>query len=194
MIYPVTKIFGPTLQGEGYWSGYPAMFIRLAGCSVRNCFIRKECDEAPWKATEYLSESNIAQRVQEYSRIVITGGEPTDHDLEPLIRALSTSALHLETSGKRAVPKGFTWVTVSPKSPNYIQRYGDELKLVVRPGWGWAEIESLAEGNFTHRFLQPMTDPNTGKAMNLAEVIDLLVSTDGNWALSTQAHKIWGMP
>lgn len=44
-------------------NGYPMTFIRLTGCSVKECHIRTECDEAPWKMRERLSvEQTIAQQ------------------------------------------------------------------------------------------------------------------------------------
>lgn len=198
MKYPVTSIF-KTLQGEGHFVGYPAVFIRLAGCSVTNCSIRKECDEAPWKATETLDLQDVVSRVRVFGRgiVVITGGEPTDHDLVPLVDRFHEYGMrvHLETSGERSIEGApFDWVTVSPKTPAYQQRTGHTLKVVVRPGWGWDEIAQLDVGtSFFHRYLQPMAGP---EGTNLPEVISLLLqdrNIGGRWALSTQAHKTWGM-
>ncbi|MBP8772950.1 MAG: 7-carboxy-7-deazaguanine synthase QueE, partial [Aeromonadaceae bacterium] len=33
MIYPINEIF-QSIQGEGYFTGQPAIFIRLQGCDV----------------------------------------------------------------------------------------------------------------------------------------------------------------
>ena len=33
MIFPIAEVFH-SIQGEGYWTGTPMMFVRLAGCSV----------------------------------------------------------------------------------------------------------------------------------------------------------------
>lgn len=202
--YPVSAIFGPTLQGEGHFVGYPCTFIRLAGCSVKECTIRAECDEAPWKSTERLETVALVDRVAELSSggiVVITGGEPTDYDLIPLISLLRIRGyrIHLETSGIRGVA-GYPleWLTVSPKSFDYVQRTGHTLKVVVRPEWGWAAIRRLNMGtSFFHRYLQPLTDPTTGLAINLKQVKEMLMSPEncesGEWALSFQAHRAWGI-
>lgn len=202
MKYPIASIFR-SLQGEGHFVGYPVTFVRLAGCSVLGCSIRKECDEAPWKMTETLSVDDILLRVRQGSPdgiVVITGGEPTDHDLIPLIDAIKSTrslTVHVETSGARpVVGLPVEWLTVSPKTADYAQRTGHALKLVVRPGWTWREINHFDEGTaFFHRYLQPLTLPDG--TTNTREVIDLLLAwdnKDGRWALSSQAHKTWGMP
>jgi 7-carboxy-7-deazaguanine synthase len=198
--YPITSIFR-SFQGEGHFVGYPMTFVRLAGCSVLDCSIRSVCDEAPWKATETLNEGEILHRVRQHSPagiVCITGGEPTDHDLIPLVATLTTDFnVHLETSGKRSVAGiPFEWITVSPKARDYVQRSGHTLKLVVHPGWTWEDIQAMDAGTtFLHRYLQPLTAPDG--STNLAQVIEFLSAWDnykGHWALSTQAHKTWGMP
>lgn len=203
MTYPVTEIF-ESLQGEGHFVGYRTTFVRLAGCSVQNCHIRKDCDEAPWRTNEDLSEEQIVRRVlaSRPSIVCVTGGEPTDHDLLPLLSLLRDVGcrVHLETSGSRSVA-GYPleWLTVSPKTTDYVQRTGHALKVVVRPGWSerdaWEFIEAVDDGSsFFHRYLQPLTVDGRS---NVAAVISLLMgdrNLDGRWALSTQAHKQWGLP
>ncbi len=202
MTYPVTSIFR-SIQGEGHFVGSPMTFVRLAGCSVVKCSIRKECDEAPWKATERLTAHQIIDRCRALSPdgiACITGGEPTDHDLVPLISVLRDAGyrIHVETSGVRAfVGAPIEWLTVSPKTPDYVHREGNTLKVVVRPGMKWADIVALDEGTtFFHRYLQPLTMSDGGT--NLREVIRLLFDNNfggtGHWSLSVQAHKLWGLP
>lgn len=201
MKYPVSAVF-KSFQGEGHFVGYPAAFVRLAGCSVVNCSIRSECDEAPWKATEFLDAAVLAKRAADLSPggiCVITGGEPTDHDLRPLISLLQSYMMrvHLETSGVRST-EGWPldWLTVSPKAPNYVQRSGDTLKIVVRPEWTFDNILELArDTTFFHRYLQPMTAPDG--STNLQQVMEMLRSSSNpgaRWALSEQRHKMWGVP
>ena len=223
MKYPVTDIFY-SLQGEGHFVGYPMAFVRLAGCSVTECHIRKECDEAPWKSREQLDADGIVVRVRDVvtearmrspvvrtagdqhaggSLIVcITGGEPTDHDLTPLLSALRDAGhrLHLETSGVRpltGIP--FEWITVSPKTKDYVQRSGHTLKVVVRPEWSeleaWREVEQYDQGTeFFHRYLQPTT--LLGRPANAEAVTRMLLGgwNAGRWALSIQAHRHWNLP
>lgn len=200
MRYPVTAIF-KSLQGEGHFVGYPAVFIRLSGCSVTGCAIRKECDEAPWKAKGWMEATDVARTAWEQHPggiAVITGGEPTDHDLVPVVDLLKSYGMrvHLETSGVRKVEGiPIEWITVSPKTPDFEQRTGHTMKVVVRPEWGWDEVLALDVGTtFFHRYLQPMTSPDGTN--NLHQVIGMLTSgrnPGGRWALSTQAHRGWGV-
>jgi organic radical activating enzyme len=201
MKYPITSIFR-SLQGEGHFYGYPTTFIRFAGCSVLNCAIRAECDEAPWKAAATMDAREIVQAVRRESPagiVCLTGGEPSDHNLIPIVDALRSAgfSIHIETSGARSLEgMPFEWKTVSPKTPDFVERTGNVLKLVVRPGMTWHQIWDLCEGTaFFHRYLQPLTFPDG--STNLDEVRRLLLSWDnykGQWALSTQQHKTWGLP
>jgi organic radical activating enzyme len=206
--YPVSDIF-LSLQGEGHFVGYPTAFVRLAGCSVIDCHIRAECDEAPWKMREKLGTVEIVDRVRQLQKrgiVCITGGEPTDHDLVPLIGSLVDAGMrvHLETSGVRSVA-GYPleWLTVSPKTignarGRFVQRTGHTLKLVVRPEWAsdaWSVVHAIDEGtSFFHRYLQPLTV--NGRPVNLPQVTEMLLSDSngGRWALSTQAHRFWNLP
>jgi len=198
--YPVSAVY-KTLQGEGHFVGYPVALVRLAGCSVTDCSIRAECDEAPWKATEWVDASELARRCWNMNAggiALLTGGEPTDHDLVPLISLLRAYLMrvHLETSGVRSC-EGFPleWLTVSPKRADYVQRAGHTLKVVVRPEWGWAEVlEMDKDTTFFHRYLQPMALPDG--TTNLKQVAEMVMSGSnpgGRWALSTQAHKGWNL-
>jgi 7-carboxy-7-deazaguanine synthase len=194
--YPVTSIFR-SIQGEGHFVGYPMTFVRLAGCSVRDCSIRAECDEAPWKATEMLTAAEIQSRCREMAAcgiVCITGGEPTDHDLIPLVDSLTRIKLriHLETSGIRElVGLPIEWITVSPKTGYYHQRTGHTLKIVVRESTDWPDVEAIDTGtSFFHRYLQPLAD-SPGALRKAIQLVSQ--SLDARWALSTQAHKTWGL-
>jgi 7-carboxy-7-deazaguanine synthase len=197
--YPITRIFR-SLQGEGHFVGYPMTFIRLAGCSVIECSIRGECDEYPWKSSGSMALADILAAVYRLAPagiVCLTGGEPTDHDLVPLVAELRDAgyAVHIETSGERSIAGiPFDWITVSPKSLDYKQRIGHTLKLVVRPEWEWPQVVAFDNGTqFFHRYLQPLT---VGSAvLNLKHVTDMLLEFGGDrWALSTQAHKVWSLP
>lgn len=203
MLYPVTEIFR-SLQGEGHFVGYPMTFVRLAGCSVVDCAIRDRCDEAPWKAKNKLRALDIAYACQGRAQsgiVCLTGGEPTDHDLLPLVVQLREFGyrVHIETSGVRSIEGiPFDWITVSPKTQGYKQRQGHTLKLVVLPEWGdvaraWDFVKSH-DGEYFHRYLQPLT--HADGSSNLAHVVEMLQHSHnggGRWALSTQAHKGWGL-
>lgn len=82
-----------TIQGEGVDMGLPAFFIRLQGCNV-HCFF---CDEKEtWVKRDNnsieIEPEEIIEELESINpllkRVVITGGEPTEQQLEPLIALL----------------------------------------------------------------------------------------------------------
>ncbi len=141
MKLPVNETFY-SWQGEGCHMGRPAYFIRLQGCPVHCPW----CDSAgTWKPGEIPASiprsdpETLANQAaaSPCAFVVITGGEPTIHDLAPLTAALRARNLpaHLETCGAFPLRGDFSWVTVSPKwakppLPETLAR-ADELKLIV---------------------------------------------------------------
>jgi 7-carboxy-7-deazaguanine synthase len=102
----VTEIFD-SLQGEGYWTGVPMTFVRLAGCNasvlgldcVRWCDTPDSWDPA---AGEELEIDEIVGRVR-LPRLCLTGGEPLlqVEGVAVLIAAAHRRGIpvHLETNG-----------------------------------------------------------------------------------------------
>ena len=77
-----------TIQGEGFYAGHAAYFIRLAGCDVGCVW----CDvKESWTVEErqlVLIEDLINEILKYPARlIVITGGEPLMYDLNFLTKA-----------------------------------------------------------------------------------------------------------
>ena len=71
-----------SLQGEGKYTGYPSLFIRVSGCNLRCCFQDSICDTAyssfhPEKG--HFTKDDVVELLAKYPMledIVITGGEP----------------------------------------------------------------------------------------------------------------------
>ncbi|MCA7000135.1 7-carboxy-7-deazaguanine synthase QueE [Dickeya solani] len=138
MLYPINEMF-QTLQGEGFFTGVPAVFIRLQGCPVGCswCDTKHTWEKLPERQislaevlvkrgeSDAWSGSSAEELLQQmtlqgYSarHIVITGGEPCIHDLTPLTQALEQQGFstQIETSGTHEVRcSPNCWVTVSPK-------------------------------------------------------------------------------
>lgn len=138
MQYPINEMF-QTLQGEGFYTGVPAIFIRLQGCPVGCSW----CDtKHTWEKladretalgdilvktveTDAWGHADAALLIETIQRqgwtarhVVITGGEPSIYDLRPLTTALEAQGFQcqIETSGTHEVHcSEKTWVTVSPK-------------------------------------------------------------------------------
>ncbi|MGE9296349.1 MAG: 7-carboxy-7-deazaguanine synthase QueE, partial [Puniceicoccales bacterium] len=119
--YPIVEYFA-SFQGEGLHGGRSAFFIRTYGCPVKCPW----CDSAntwhPDHRPEHIERFTVAQLTELAATarpdfVVITGGEPTVHDLRPLTDSLHAAGLrvHLETSGAFPLKGDFDWVTVSPK-------------------------------------------------------------------------------
>ena len=143
----VHSIF-PTIQGEGPWSGFPAVFIRLSGCNLRCHF----CD-TEFESGTIMSNSDILKQVYAAydtfgatlgvtRRIVLTGGEPARQDCTDLIKLLSYNhfAVQVETAGTYFP----TWLratktVISPKTRNVHKGFYDNVrfsdwKYVLRAG------------------------------------------------------------
>lgn len=120
-----------TLQGEGMYSGLPAVFVRLAGCNLQ-C---PGCDTLYTEGRMTVPLGGLVQRVhaltptraeQHYQRpalVVITGGEPFRQNISPLCAALLDFGymVQVETNGTfpplAGFPKpGHVKVVCSPKS------------------------------------------------------------------------------
>lgn len=182
------------VQGEGHLTGKLMIFVRLAGCSV-GC---PECD-TDYRADRRLTVQQIVSEVEALglpgvSDIWITGGEPANHDLLPLIRALRGAGIAVATSGAKELALG-VWLSVSPHSPDtWKQRVGAELKLVS--GLNGVRLKDfepiLAERTtqFGHKFVQPLWDAriDAPDRRSLEECL-VWLETHPGWRMSFQGHK-----
>lgn len=215
MTYSVKELFY-TLQGEGAWSGRPAVFCRFAGCNLwsgqeadRATALCRFCDTAfvgvdgPGGGkftTANALTSAIAARwpasALPHARpfVVCTGGEPLLQVDEELIVALHDRgfAVAVETNGTLSPPPGLDWICVSPKAnaPLRITR-GDELKLVYPQVEPEAQPERFVDLAFRHFFLQPLDGPDL-ESHTQATIAYCLAHPQ--WCLSLQIHKLLGIP
>ncbi|HAU4898582.1 TPA: 7-carboxy-7-deazaguanine synthase QueE [Aeromonas hydrophila] len=138
MHYPINEIF-QTIQGEGVFTGLPAIFVRLQGCPVgcpwcdtRHTWVVDPAREVGVQAvldcsneSDGWSKMSTAQILASFQQlgyqarhVVITGGEPCLYDLQDLSAALIEAGyqVQIETSGTSEIQTHEqTWVTVSPK-------------------------------------------------------------------------------
>ena len=189
----------------------PPFFCRFAGCNLwsgreqdRATAVCRFCDTdfvgtdgtlgGKFKNADALADQIQAQwpagdRTHRF--VVMTGGEPLLQVDGALIAALHARGFQIavETNGTMAAPPGIDWICVSPKAgAPWIQRAGHELKLVwPQPAFDLAELEAAA---FTHRYLQPMDNPE--RQRNTEACIQLCLERPA-WRLSLQTHKITGI-
>lgn len=178
--YLVKEIFY-SLQGEGFWTGLPASFVRFAGCNLKCEF----CD-TDWTRGERLSALDIYASIKENRsmHVILTGGEPTlqiDHELIYLLKRMGYY-IHIETNGTCDKPllHALDWVTVSPKlNSDWIVKKGDELKVV----YVGQDLDQYDGCSFTHRYLQPCSMKNTEEVISICK-------SDPIWRLSVQTQKL----
>lgn len=195
----VNEIFY-SLQGEGHYTGTPAVFVRFAGCNLRCWF----CDTDFEKGVE-MNEDEIVEAVLQYPTryVVITGGEPTLQITASLCDKLHAHGLYLmmETNGTRPLPEGcqIDWITCSPKLIDVEDgkrkittirlRHIDELKVVFEDS-STQDMALYEQIPATEYRLQPCDtqDPLCNQAI-LNKTIKYILQHP-KWKLSLQTHKI----
>ena len=210
MKYSVKEIYY-TLQGEGYHTGRPAVFIRFSGCNLwtghekdRSRAICNWCDTdfvgtngingGKFSAEEITNIINSLWKgnVQTEPYVICTGGEPLLQMDESLIKAIHKAGFEigLETNGTMIPPDGIDWICVSPKAnADLVLKNGNELKIVYpQCGMNPRMHEKL---KFDHFYIQPMDGIDQKNNIKRSEKF---VLDHPKWKLSLQTHKILGIP
>lgn len=220
-MYKVNEIF-ETIQGEGNFTGTPAIFLRLQGCPVGCSWCdtkhtweipadlqipladttRKKADSEHWAATDAATILALfAERGYRARHVVITGGEPCMYDLNPLCEALHQQGFssQIETSGTFEIKApNSTWVTVSPKV-NMRGGYPVLRSCLVRAD----EIKHpVAMEKHVEELKELLAGINLqGKYIYLQPISQKAKATKlaieacmaNNWRLSVQVHKYLGI-
>ena len=203
---PVVETFH-SLQGEGIHVGRSAFFIRLGGCSVGCSWCDTKHswpqDMHPRQSLRELAELSAQAAADGAAFVVITGGEPLEHDLTGLCVALEPVGLplHLETRGVGALSGRFSWITLSPKPhrPPTAEALAacQELKVVVHHKADLAFAEAMATAALQGRaadapgpalLLQAGWDSAEGQELAIS-----YVRRHPAWRLSLQSHKWLGV-
>lgn len=188
-----------TIQGEGYYQGHAAYFVRLGGCDVGCVW----CDvKESW---DVLAHPQIS--IQEISSIVkhsgtpvavITGGEPAMHDLTQLTAEIKSKGIrtHIETSGVYPLTGAWDWICFSPKKfkaphPSIFQQ-AHELKVIVynKSDFAWAEEFEKQVREGCRLYLQP----EWSKEKEMLPLIIDYVKSHPQWEVSLQIHKYMNIP
>ena len=188
-----------TIQGEGYFQGYAAYFVRLGGCDVGCVW----CDvKESWDASAHplihVDEIVTKAKASGTEIVVVTGGEPAMYNLGKLTYALHQAGLktNIETSGAYPLTGQWDWVCLSPKkfkSPDpSVYSLADELKVIVynRSDFDWAQEHAALVRGGCELFLQP--EWSREKEM-LPLIIDYVKSFP-RWKVSLQIHKYMNIP
>ncbi len=188
-----------TLQGEGFYTGHPAYFIRLAGCDVGCVW----CDvKASWTVEEkqlMLINDLVEEALKFPARlIVITGGEPLMYDLNSLTEAFKAKGfqINIETSGAYPISGSLDWVCVSPKKFKPVLKdvliHADELKCIIynKRDFEFAELNSELVGSDCKLYLQV----EWSKQQELLPLVIEYVKQHPAWKISIQTHKYLQIP
>ncbi|MBV9439327.1 MAG: 7-carboxy-7-deazaguanine synthase QueE [Candidatus Eremiobacteraeota bacterium] len=181
-----------SLQGEGTWTGTPAVFVRLAGCNLSCTF----CD-TDYALKFFAGVDDVVARVRDEGggcrMTIVTGGEPlAQRETLALIDALRADGrrVHVESNG--TIPTELpadVWLTVSPKerlAPEMARR-ANEAKLIVdgRVPDEWVRCFPPR----TPIFLQP----EGNRPANVALAVEAALREPERYRLSLQTHKLIGV-
>jgi organic radical activating enzyme len=188
-----------TLQGEGYHGGRAAYFVRLAGCDVGCVW----CDvKESWTIhqDQYLTIQQIISAIGQTPTdfVVITGGEPTMHNLSELTQALHAAGyeIALETAGVNSLKGQIDWYCFSPKKfkQPLEEAYllANELKVVIAhpSDFEWAETHAQKVGPNCKLYLQTEWE----KQDRFLPLIIDYIKRNKKWKISLQSHKYMQIP
>lgn len=182
-----------SVQGEGAYTGTPAVFVRLAGCNLSCDF----CD-TDYSLKFFAPVEDVVARVREAGgdcpMVILTGGEPlAQRETLALIDALRRDGrrVHIESNGTiyTELPQD-VWLCVSPKErvdQRMIDR-ADELKLIVDKR---VPEEWLDRANDRQVLL---LQPEGNKPKNVALALEYVKAHPQRLRLSLQTHKLIGVP
>ena len=196
-MHKINEIFY-SLQGEGFHSGTPAVFVRFSGCNLRCAF----CDTQHQQGT-MMSLQEIVDEVNKYPLaplVVLTGGEPSlfiDEVFVAELKQKTGKTIAIETNGTRPLPTNLDWVTLSPKTgfdgggvEPCVLTACDELKVIY-----FGQDLTQYDGVETkHRFLQPCFVEDLEQRKANMQACVKAVKSHPNWRLSLQIHRVLSIP
>lgn len=145
-----------SLQGEGYHTGTPAVFVRFSGCNLKCSF----CDTQHEEGT-LMTDDEIIAEVSKYpaATVILTGGEPSLWIDDALVDRLHEAGKYvcIETNGTRPLPASIDWVTCSPKQGARLAiTRMDEVKVVYE-GQDISIYERLSAEHFSSSLVLVIT-------------------------------------
>lgn len=195
----IKSIFA-TLQGEGPYAGWPAVFVRLGGCNLACDFCDTDFEDFTQMSVEEIVEQVLGFRFQ---LVVVSGGEPLRQNIAPLCEALLARGckIQIETNGTlyRELPAGVD-IICSPKNTNgsYAPIRADLAPritafkfLISASDMRYHVVPYIA--TTAPIYVQPMDEYDAEKnAANLKRATELALAK--GYRLSLQLHKIVGIP
>lgn len=200
MLLKISEIF-ESLQGEGRYTGYPVLFIRLFGCNLNCSFCDTKFEE--YKEYEMREVINIVVKYYHKSLIyeldpiiVITGGEPCIQMgkicfLIDYFKARKSQynrlKFHIETNGtylNKYLLK-FDYICISPKSLSVAKRCDKFRKIYNKEK---IDIKIVTDGEKIYEefefatMLMPLTTFDTRKDLEIKKRV---------WEICRKIKKIY---
>ena len=182
-----------SIQGEGTWTGTPAVFVRLAGCNLSCDF----CD-TDYSLKRLMSVDQIVGAVRAAApscpMVILTGGEPlAQKESLALVEALRADGrrVHVESNG--TIPTELpadVWLCVSPKErvdPAMAAR-ANEAKLIVDE-----RVPEEHVALFPH-LRTVLLQPEGNRPRNVEIALAYAKAHPERFKLSLQTHKFIGVP
>ena len=172
-----------SLQGEGFYTGTPAVFIRFSGCNLKCPFCDTRHEDG-----KLMSDEEIIAEASAYpcKMVILTGGEPGLWIDDALVDALHCVGKYVcvETNGTCELPTGLDWVTCSPKPGSVLRlTHIDEVKVVYLG----QDVSTYLNLPAKHYYLQPCSCRNTDEVITY-------IKEHTQWRLSLQMHKLINIP
>ncbi len=187
-----------TIQGEGFYTGMAAYFIRIGGCDV-GCHW---CDvKESWNADLHppTHANLIVENAKKYANtVVITGGEPLMWDMNYITQRLQSKNIktNIETSGAYKLSGKWDWICLSPKKNKLplqeIYQEANELKMIIynKNDFKFAEDQASNVNEHCELFLQPEW---SNREKMTPQIVDYVMENP-KWKISLQTHKYLNIP
>ena len=191
-ILPLMEAFY-SLQGEGFYKGTAAYFIRLGGCDV-GCHWCDVKESWAGEAHPLVPVDTIVTDALAHSKtMIITGGEPLMWNLDLLTEKLRAAGArtHIETSGAHPLSGTFDWICLSPKKIKRpvgdVLQKANELKMVIYNNNDFLFAEEMAAQVSSDCLLY--LQPEWSKRNKVIPKIVDYVMAHPQWKASLQMHK-----
>lgn len=181
-----------SIQGEGAFSGTPAVFVRLAGCNLSCDF----CD-TDYSLKFFAGVDDVIKQVREAGgdcpMVILTGGEPlAQKETLALIDALRDDGrrVHIESNGTMYADLAQdVWLCVSPKErvDARMAARANEVKLIVdeRVPEEWLDLFAGKS--------PLLLQPEGNKRENIELALEYAKAHPARFRLSLQTHKFIGV-